>query len=142
MRAFVKSVLAAGIATVLAVTAQAAELWTPRQAAEAVDGGKAVLVDIRTPPEWKETGVAASATPIDMTAQDFVPKLKQVLAENPGKTVAFICRTGNRSSHLVGLLEKAGLTNIADVTGGMAGKGAQKGWIAEGLPLRPGCTNC
>ena len=142
MRWILKTVFATGLALALAAAASAAELWTPRQAAEAIESGKAVLVDIRTPEEWKETGVATPATPIDMTAQDFVPKLKQVLADNPGKTVAFICRTGNRSSHLVAMLEKAGLTNIADVTGGMAGKGTQKGWIAEGLPMRPGCDKC
>ena len=137
MPGFLKTLAATAISLVMTAPAFAFEVWTPREAAAAVESGKAVLVDIRTPPEWKQTGIPAPATPIDMTAQDFVPKLKQVLADNPGKTIAFICRTGNRSNHLTGLLEKAGLTNIADVDGGMAGDGKIKGWIAEGLPVKP-----
>ncbi|MCB1426144.1 MAG: rhodanese-like domain-containing protein [Zhengella sp.] len=136
-------ILAALLAVLLsAVSSLAADRITPRQAHEAIGNGELVLVDIRTPDEWRETGIPAPATPIDMTARDFVPKLRQVLAENPDKTVGFICRTGNRSSYLTGVLAKAGLTNIVDVTGGVAGNGRVTGWIAEGLPMKPHCETC
>lgn len=130
--------LAAALAAalVLSSSAFAAELMQPADVAAAIDAGKVALVDIRTPPEWKETGVPAPATPIDMTSPNFIPELKKVIAANPDKRLAFICRTGNRSNQLTTMLEQAGLKDVIDVTGGMAGKGGQKGWIAEGLPLR------
>ena len=37
-----------------------------REAATAVAAGKITLIDIRTPPEWKETGVARGAKLINM----------------------------------------------------------------------------
>ncbi len=126
----------------LAVPAWSVEKITPRQAFDAIANDSLVLVDIRTPDEWAETGIPESATPIDMTASDFVPKLKQVLAGNEGRTVGFICRTGNRSNYLTGVLEKAGLTGIVDVTGGVAGNGKVMGWIAEGLPMKTWCKSC
>ena len=92
--------------------------------------------------EWAETGIPEPATPIDMTSADFVPKLKELLTGNPGRTVGFICRTGNRSNYLTEVLEKAGLTNIVDVTGGVAGNGKVTGWIAEGLPMKQHCETC
>jgi rhodanese-related sulfurtransferase len=36
------------------------------EAAAAVAAGKITLIDIRTPPEWKETGVAKGAKLINM----------------------------------------------------------------------------
>ncbi|MAW87667.1 MAG: sulfurtransferase [Phyllobacteriaceae bacterium] len=123
-------------------SAIAVEKITPRQAHEAVGEGGLVLVDIRTPEEWAETGIPEPATPIDMTSADFVPKLKELLTGNPGRTVGFICRTGNRSNYLTEVLEKAGLTNIVDVTGGVAGNGKVTGWIAEGLPMKQHCETC
>lgn len=127
---------ALALTLVAALPALAVEKMTPRQVASEIDAGRVALIDIRTPKEWAETGVATPATLIDMTAKDFVPKLKEALAANPGKQLAFICRTGNRSNQLTTMLEQAGLKDVIDVTGGMAGKGGQKGWIAEGLPLR------
>ncbi|MBK8458748.1 MAG: rhodanese-like domain-containing protein, partial [Phyllobacteriaceae bacterium] len=114
----------------------AAELMAPTDVAAQIEAGKVALVDIRTPPEWKETGVPAPATPIDMTSANFIPELKAVIAANPDKRLAFICRTGNRSAHLAQVLEQAGLKDVIDVAGGIAGKGANKGWIGEGLPVR------
>lgn len=126
--------LAAALA--LSSSAFAAELMQPTDVAAAIESGKMALVDIRTPPEWKETGVPTPATPIDMTSPTFIPELKKVIAANPDKRLAFICRTGNRSSHLVKALEQAGLKDVIDVAGGIAGKGAEKGWIGAGLPVR------
>lgn len=120
----------------IALPAFASQLMSPTEVHDLSLAGKVALVDIRTPQEWAETGVADVATPVDMTASDFVPKLKQVIADNPGKRLAFICRTGNRSSHIVAALEQAGLKDLIDVAGGMAGKGANPGWIGSGLPVK------
>ena len=116
-------------ALLFAVPAFAVELMTPGQVSAEVADGRAVLIDIRTPAEWAETGVAQSAKPIDMTGEAFVTDLKAVIAENPGKKLAFICRSGNRSGQLTAQLEASGLTDIIDVAGGTSA------WITEGLPV-------
>lgn len=126
--------LIASLFMALVLPAAASEM-TPRQAHDALGRGEIVLVDIRTPPEWKETGIAEKAVPLDMTSASFIPGLQKLLAENPGKPIALICRTGNRSSYLSGELRRAGLSGVIDVVGGMAGSRTVKGWIAEGLPV-------
>jgi rhodanese-related sulfurtransferase len=123
-------------ALLLALPAFAAELMQPKDVHDLAVAGKVALVDVRTPQEWSETGIADVATPIDMTASDFVPKLKELIAANPDKRLAFICRSGNRSSHIVAALEQAGLKDLIDVAGGMGGKGDNPGWIASGLPVK------
>jgi rhodanese-related sulfurtransferase len=115
----------------------AAERMSPGDVAAEVAAGKAVLVDVRTPEEWAQTGVATAATPIDMTSPSFMDELQKLLAGNPGKRLALICRSSNRSARLANLLEtQAGFTGLIDVAGGMLGKGADIGWIAAGLPVK------
>ncbi len=125
--AFAASVIA-GIA--FSAPAWAVELLTPSETLETVHAGKAVLIDIRTPGEWADTGIAVDATPIDMSSPQFIADLKGVIAANPGKQLAFVCRSGNRSGQLTAQLEAAGLTNIIDVKGGM------NNWIGQGLPVK------
>ena len=119
-------------AAALAFSSQAfaLERVTPKEADAQINAGETVLIDIRTPDEWADTGVAPKANPIDMTSDNFVADLKDVIAANPGKKLAFICRSGRRSGQLTRQLEAAGLTNIVDVQGGMSE------WIGEGLPVR------
>lgn len=109
------------------VTAQAAH--------EAVSNGKMILIDIRTTGEWLQTGVAEGAWPLDMTDEAFGPRIMAVLQRNPEHQVAVICRTGNRTGHLITVLAKNGVTGILDVSEGMAGGPNGKGWIPSGLPV-------
>lgn len=113
-----------------AMPAFAVERLAPREANLEVSAGGMVLIDIRTPDEWADTGVAPNATPIDMTSPEFVDQLKAVIAANPGKKYAFMCRSGNRSGMLTKRLEQAGLQNVVDVKGGILG------WIDAGLPVK------
>ena len=41
------------------------------EAAEKVASGQIVLLDIRSPEEWQETGIAEGAWPVSMHTQDF-----------------------------------------------------------------------
>jgi rhodanese-related sulfurtransferase len=88
-----------------------------------------VLIDIRTPAEWADTGVATGAVRLDMTSADFVSGVSKVISENPGKKLAFICRSGNRSNALTSQMEASGITNTINVIGGTSQ------WIADGLPI-------
>ncbi|WP_186766354.1 rhodanese-like domain-containing protein [Phaeobacter marinintestinus] len=117
------------------ITQASAGIVTPHQAHDAVTDGSMILVDIRTPAEWEATGVAKGAWLLDMTHDQFGPRLLAVLDRNPDHKVAIICRTGNRSGYLMGVLAKNGITGVYDVSAGMAGGPNGMGWIPAGLPV-------
>ena len=124
---------------IFAGTAANAEIekMTPDVAREKALAGEIVLIDIRRPEEWAETGVPDVALLADMTTRDFVAKITAIRLENPDIPLAFSCRTGNRSNYLTGELEKMGYSGLIDVIGGMSGSRADKGWAKRGLPIRP-----
>lgn len=105
------------------------ERITPEEALRRMQAGETVMVDVRSPQEWKQTGVASGAKAIDASSQSFRADLKTVIDANPGKTLTFICRSGQRSAAVANRLETAGISNIAHVEGGM------NNWIGDGLPV-------
>ena len=118
-----------------------AEAQTPlpslsvREAHEAAKAGKLVLVDIRTPEEWADTGVPEGAIRLDMTGSAFEVRLAALKLDHPGKPIALICRTGNRTSTLQRTFAARGWKELVDVRGGLLGNPRDKGWLAEGLPV-------
>ena len=126
--------LAAGVGLATAGQAEGMVL-TAQEALAGLEGGDLILIDIRTPREWQDTGVARGAWPMDMRDRRFGARLTGVLERNPDRRVAVICRTGNRSGYLVEVLARNGITNVWDVSEGMAGGPNGKGWIPSGLPI-------
>lgn len=118
---------------------------TAPEAAAAVAAGKITLIDIRTPPEWKETGVAKGAQLINMLhpqgAPGFTNALLEKLKGDKNAPIALICRTGNRTTQVQRYLQSQGFTQVYNVREGMAGSGAGPGWIRQGLPVQS-CGNC
>jgi rhodanese-related sulfurtransferase len=114
-------------------------------ALEAARQGKVVLVDIRQPEEWKQTGVAEGAKTIPMRhpegGEGFVRDLLAATGGDRTVPVALICRTGNRSGKVALALSDMGFTRILDVSEGMAGSSAGPGWIKRSLPVKP-CDKC
>lgn len=106
-----------------------------REAHDAVKAGKLVLVDIRTPEEWTDTGVPQGAIRLDMEGSGFEARLAALKLDHPGKPIALICRTGNRSSSLQRKLAGRGWKELVNVRGGLLGNPSDKGWLAEGLPV-------
>jgi rhodanese-related sulfurtransferase len=102
--------------------------------------GEIILIDIRTPEEWLQTGVAEGAIALDMRTQDFVPALVSLRKANPETPLALICRTGNRSEYVVRALADQGFPGLADVGEGMAGGPRGQGWIPRGLPIYEGTS--
>lgn len=100
-----------------------------------VEAGDLVLLDIRRPEEWEQTGVAAGAWPVSMHAADFRDRLVEILHQYGPDQIAFICRTGNRSGILRSQIESQGVPGIRDVSEGMMGNGRAPGWMARGLPI-------
>ena len=107
-----------------------------QNAQQQAQAGEIYLIDIRRPDEWKRTGVAASAIPLDMRRDDFEDVLRNVFAQTGDRPVALICARGVRSDRMNTRLQKAGFTQILDVPEGMLGSGAGPGYIEQGLPLR------
>jgi rhodanese-related sulfurtransferase len=97
--------------------------------------GEITLVDIRTPREWRQTGVPVGAAPIDMRRKDFVQALEQMLGGARDAPVALICARGVRSARMTRALVAAGFTNVLDVPQGMLGSASGPGWLAGNLPV-------
>ncbi len=96
-----------------------------------------VMIDVRTEGEWAQSGVATGAIPISMLDAQFLDKLAEVQAQNPDKTIAFICASGRRSTIVQTRLSDMGFSDIFSVYGGTTGSSRSPGWIAEGLPVTP-----
>ena len=71
-----------------------------------------------------------------MTSGAFEAKLATLKAENPGKPIALICRTANRTRTVLQQLTARGWQGLVNVRGGMLGDGREAGWLAEKLPLQ------
>lgn len=115
----------------LFVTGCAADVpaLAPAEAAKLVAAGSAVLVDVREPAEWAESGVAAPAVLLPKSDFDGAQEQwKEFLAKTGDKQIILYCRSGNRSGKVAAALAAQG-RNVANA-------GAFKDWQAAGLPVR------
>jgi rhodanese-related sulfurtransferase len=103
------------------------------------------IIDIRTPKEWRQTGIGLGVHRIDMRQPGgktaFLRKVSSLVEGDHNKPIGLICRTGNRSGKMQHVLLGAGFTNVFNIREGMAGSGAGPGWIRRGLPVEP-CPDC
>ena len=111
-----------------------------KEAHSKAQSGEIVLVDIRTPEEWTETGIPANAKAITMREGDpaFHAALAAAVGNDRSRPLALICRTGNRSTRILAELRQAGFTNLLNVAEGVAGGPHGEGWLKAGLPTRAG----
>jgi rhodanese-related sulfurtransferase len=124
-----------------ACTANAGPVISAPDALEQTRAGQLTLIDIRTPREWRQTGIAEGALPIDMTQKTFVQEILAAVDGNKAAPIGIICRTGNRTTYTQKALQNMGFTNVYNVKEGMIGSGAGPGWIQRGLPVTD-CKNC
>ncbi|MBC7905639.1 MAG: rhodanese-like domain-containing protein [Rhodospirillaceae bacterium] len=110
----------------------AVELAAPEALAQA-QAGKIVILDVRTPGEWRQTGIAPGAKTADFLnsggADAFVAQVLKAAGGNKAAPLAVVCRSGNRSAKAVALLESRGFTNLRHMGEGM------NGWVGRGLPV-------
>jgi rhodanese-related sulfurtransferase len=96
---------------------------------ELISKKKAVLVDVRSPAEWIETGVA---TPAHLLTLDDLAngrkKWRPFLERNRQLEIILYCQSGGRSALAARLLAAEGFR--------VANLGGLQGWCAAGLPLR------
>lgn len=125
------------------------------------DDAKAVLIDVRTRPEWTFVGLPDLSAlnkrvvtiewqtfPDNRVDPDFVEKLSGLL-EGAGVSkddeLFFVCRSGARSRSAAVAMADAGYTRCRNVEDGFEGpldptqkRGQVAGWKAAGLPWRQG----
>lgn len=102
---------------------------TPADAAKQVAAGEAVLVDVREPAEWADTGVAAPAVLLPLSDFNGEQKLwRPFLEANAGKPLILYCRSGQRAG-VVGAKLAADGRQVSNA-------GGFKDWKSAGLPTR------
>ncbi|HEV7260706.1 MAG TPA: rhodanese-like domain-containing protein [Bosea sp. (in: a-proteobacteria)] len=103
-----------------------------REAHVAANAGRIVLIDVRTPEEWRDTGLPQGAVALDAETPGFEVRLAGLRLDHRGKRIALIDRGGALSSSLRAKLAGRGWRDVVSVRGGMLGPG---GWLAEKLPV-------
>lgn len=132
---------AAGRARALQLTYAGAV--TPAEAHELAQAGHARIVDVRTPPEYRDVG-HVPGTPLVVWPRaggaDEVRQFVEAVAEahDPGDTLLLICRSGARSHYAAHVLAQAGFTHVYNVLEGFEGGRPGEGWLAAGLPWERG----
>lgn len=111
---------------------------TPPQALAASQQDARLLIDIRTPAEWRETGIAPNAALADFNGLGrgggFIARVNTLVDGDKASPIALICARGGRSSRAARLLRAAGFKDVRDVHEGMIGNMDGPGWLARGLP--------
>ncbi len=98
------------------------------EAAARVRKGKAVLVDVREPAEWR-SGVAAPARLLPLsTLQSGSREWATFLAENADREILLYCQSGMRSGMAARLLARKKVRS--------ANAGSFSSWKAAGLPVK------
>ncbi|MBE0499232.1 MAG: rhodanese-like domain-containing protein [Campylobacterales bacterium] len=85
---------------------------------------KITIIDIRTPGEWRETGLLAGAVPItffDERGGHNVPLFLEELSKHvkPGEPFAIICHVGSRTSAIAEFLAENQKAKVINLLGGM-----------------------
>lgn len=118
----------------LSTTMSAVDAW------QLLRDGKLIVVDVRTPAEWRSTGTPKGAIRLSFQAHPqgidgFVNDLEKALDGDRASPFAIICRTGNRTQKLAEYLREEGFSRVIDISEGMAGSRHGRGWIRNDLPL-------
>jgi hydroxyacylglutathione hydrolase len=96
---------------------------TVYELSEWLDEGRDVLVvDVREPAEWREGHVEGA---LHLPMLEAARRLSELPADRPK---AVMCAGGLRSSSVISVLERHGVRNCSNVTGGMGA------WLKAGLP--------
>lgn len=137
----------AALAPLAPLAAAAAETRiSAAQAYENVVNGSVTLIDIRSPQEWRKSGIPKGSLPVTMHnpsgREAFKDAILRAVNGDKSRPIALICAVGGRSHWAQRYLSKNGFTNVSDVAEGMFGRGrTQPGWLKRGLPVEP-CRDC
>ena len=111
------------------------ENLTVDQAAREIEGGKAVLVDVREPDEREKNGTIAGSVSAPRGMLEFWadPSSKYHREEfDPEKRIILHCASGGRSALAAAMMKDLGFKNVAHMDGGF------NAWKASGKPVEAG----
>ncbi|MEI6986735.1 MAG: rhodanese-like domain-containing protein [Rhodospirillaceae bacterium] len=115
------------------------------EALVAAQRGEIVIIDVRTPAEWRATGIPEGAKTADFSTpalvMGFVATVTNVVHSELTLPVALICRSGNRSTKARDVLVANGFTAVFNIKEGMSGSSYGPGWLARRLPVTD-CSDC
>lgn len=134
-----------GLAQATTPTAAQPQNLAAPEARELMEREQLTVIDIRTPREWRQTGVAKGVLRINMLHPDgprgFLDEVLRSVDGDRNAPIGLICRTGNRTTQVQRFLQAQGFTQVYNIREGMAGSGAGPGWLRRGLPTEP-CRQC
>jgi len=113
----------------------------PDQLLEMQKNNHALVIDVRTAPEWQASGVISGSLKLQsfdgegrFDAKKWVAELEK-LKSSPDQAVILVCRSGNRSSKVGELLtQQLGMKNVYHLENGL------QSWIKSGHPVSPNCV--
>lgn len=90
---------------------------------EMLEDGKMVVVDIRTEPEWQQTGIVPGSkcvTFFEISGNYDAEAFLKTMDELGGKEqeIGLICRTGSRTSQVANFMHQEGY-NVKNLAGGV-----------------------
>ena len=128
-----------------AVAVAAGGLLSADDAARRAKNGNFMMIDVRSPGEWRQTGTARGAKRITIHDPDgaagFLRHMVAAVDGDRSRPIAMICARGNRSTTAREFLTRHGFTNVHNIVEGMLGNQTDPGWIARGLPVES-CPSC
>ena len=151
IRRGVRATLAAGLAACALVLGAAGVsvadhfVIAPEEANMRAEAGELVLIDVRSPQEWRQTGVPKGARRVTIHdpggLKGFVDAMAAAVGGDLKKPIAVICARGNRSTRAQKALSEAGFTRVFNIREGFIGGPYGPGWVKRGLPVEP-CPSC
>ncbi len=143
--------LAAGLAACALVLGAAGTpaadhfVMTPEEANMRTESGEVLLIDVRSPQEWRQTGVPKGARRVTIHdpggLEGFLKAMAAAVDGDLKKPIAVICARGNRSTAAQRVLSEAGFTRVFNIREGFTGGPYGPGWVKRGLPVEP-CPSC
>lgn len=103
------------------------QLLAPKDFAQLLATEKGVLLDVRTPAEWKK-GHLKDARHLDIFRDDFESEINKL---DTNITVYVYCGSGGRSAEAAEMMQKKGFRKVVDMDGGI------RDWKNSGLPVEP-----
>ncbi len=118
---------------------------TPPEAWRLVQNRAAVLIDVRTAPEYKFVGRVPHSVNVEWHGEDPAPRAKFVdelrRIADPDAPLLFLCRSAVRSDAAAAAAAEAGFARVYNVLEGFEGqrdaaqqRGKIDGWRRAGLP--------
>ncbi len=102
--------------------------------------GSVIIIDVRSPREWRQTGVPSGARTVTIHNRNglkaFIAQMAKAVGGDNSKPIALICAAGARSARALKILTAAGFTQIQNVSEDMLGRpDAGPGWLKRSLPV-------